>query len=193
MRTILIGLMALAFAASTTQAGWFGKKEKHHADEPVVNVRVKDRIVQPVLIDVKMVTNTWEEAVRLADDGLIECVGTTSVKNYLLMNSFSSTNTICVPDVYYTDLAIRVECQEDHVSDWPKTSTDVRGIQRVRFYELLVGAEGDSKTLRWKKYLYPHTKITLTRTTKIVFETDQKEDVQEWVCDPGPKCDKCGK
>ena len=139
------------------------------------------------LVEDSQVTNSWGEAVRLSDQGMMQF---RNDDGYYVNLSAYGSDCITYTNTLWYGYAIQ-ECQKDHVDDWPKVTTTVTGVQRRREWVQTDKVNGEAVEVRWERYDYPHTKITVERTERLVKQVEYGTNVVTEITDP--KCQACGR
>jgi hypothetical protein len=104
------------------------------------------------------VTNAWQWCVDKSERGAIQ-LGPDGYELYNMTGLSWITGGSITNGMIST---MEWKCNRDHISDYPKKSERIQGIQWVREYEQAADIGGSIVTSRWTKYDYPHEKITTT-------------------------------
>lgn len=123
----------------------------------------------------QLVTNTWDAAIMLYNQGLQE--GYRS--GWFVING-CSTNYVSL-EVFRFAIAQSSWDQGEHVSDYPKTSTAVLGVQWLCIYTRVVKIDDEERNVTYTKYTYPHKKITITTEVALKSVTTVKTNVVEMI------------
>jgi len=128
-------------------------------------------------------TNGWDECVRRFDQGTIRMGNFElyAVTSY----GWGATNAVIFGQSFG-----RHECTKEHISDYPKVSMRVEGVQWVREYEQVGDVGGTVVTSKWMRYDFPHEKITTKTKQEVKIVTTV---VTNKVVTKDTKCGNCGK
>jgi hypothetical protein len=126
---------------------------------------------EPELQTTTLETNTWAEAVANFKAGMQQ---KTDPRNLYVTGGWGITTNgtlqIGSQSIYY-HRSLQFKCQEKHVDDWPKVSTNVWGVQWRHEYAQETKIGTNSQTTTWIIYDYPHKKIVQVSKTEIKYVT----------------------
>ena len=160
MKKVLITALLISMAG-TAQAGWFKKRIKPL--KPVVGY----------IKTVELSTNTWDKCVKNWKKGvqqeglLLSCI--VAYDGVFTINSIATNGCVVIGDNYFNHKC--PSCDKAHIDDWPKTTTEVRGIQKKITMEIYKDGKLVTKTVEHK---YPHEKIETKTTTTIRYEKSKE-------------------
>jgi len=131
----------------------------------------------------ELVTNSWKRAVSLHEDGVTHVdsyilTGGSSIK--LADHVYTASSIVgdnAVVDFGDDDYLFTVKCDREHVDDYPKVVETTKAVQYRVSYTLVMEVRGEKFKNVYEWYTYPHLKIVMTTTEKLVrkTETDTKE------------------
>lgn len=165
MRKAVFAAGIVLLAGSVFAWPW-GKKDEIKNLKPAVGYTEKAEVV----------TNSWNECIRLHKLGpQTEALG---VSGGICVTTgsffFSTTNSVIVwGDNRYNHKCL--DCAKPHVSDWPKTATDTKGVQEKKTTTIYKDGKAISKIV---EYEHPYRKITTTTVTKIEYKKEVTTEVE---------------
>ena len=177
-KEILTSLVSISLASAAFAGGSWTR-----------NSVEKDNIDTPKESKQYLATNSWDECVRLFDQGPVQknvfCFSTVS---YAICNI---SNVQVATNYWNGDFYFRADkCSKDHISDYPKESSSVNGIQWVKEYDQTSVIDGVTNTITWIRHCFPHKKITTS--TKVEVKLITTVTTNE-VSSQDTKCKTCGK
>ena len=131
-------------------------------------------------------TNSWDECVRRYDQGTIRMENAgwrVSINNW--NGIYSCTNLSAQGQIIW-----QYKCDKEHLSDYPKVSDRVEGIQWVHEYEQTGDVGGTVVTSMWMRYDFPYEKRTTTTKQEVKIVTTVTTNKVET---KDTRCEKCGK
>lgn len=131
-------------------------------------------------------TNRWDHAVELSRAGLQrDCTFTYGLWT-TVDNAHYVTNMLVTSGAYFYH---EWKCSKEHLSDYPKSRVEDKGVQWQVFYDQKVTLDNEVYTNRFYKYLYPHKRIKKTVTESIIIKTNTVNEATNVV--PPKKCGTC--
>jgi hypothetical protein len=133
-------------------------------------------------------TNAWDRCVANYNEGLLQA----NVPPRIYAYTLAGANIICFTNDLYSGWGYSTKpCTKDHVADYPKISTEVKGVQWVVLYEDVVEQGGSKITNTYTRFLYPHEKRTVTTKVEMKPVTTTSNLVEK-VTEPA-RCKTCGR
>ena len=127
--------------------------------------------------EVTLVTNGWEECISNHKRGA-RTVGILNVGDLIITGNCNVMNYTTTNMITWGSYSVHEcpKCNKKHISDYPKTKTEVTGIQEKTTTTIY---KDGKEMARIVEYGYPIKKITKKTTTKIKYEDEVETTITE--------------